>query len=514
MRTLATADRAPINRYSFANQVWFNASSTILALLKDRQTFIGATGVKLQMSTNVDQSTATTTPTWTDIYSFPPGRSPVAITLLANGEVMVATTTAGWAGWVYLSTGWATNPLTATWSLVLTATGGNGGGYRSYCMHQWSHGTDGTVLFSESGAQSTGNAGADVTAARRVYLSRNFGADNFNGGVPILDLLAYATAQGVPNAQTMHLHGVAYDEDDRRIYVIFGDDNYPHAGLVAGAGYAQCIYSDDFGVTWQKLPQPATAASWPATSHAQYLNLTITKSALIFAPDVSLPGAIVVYPKNGYRNLGDGIIGPAMGTTGVGGLNTRVDMKVRCPIWFSGQVYNKDGFTQGRYLTIPMTDDDGLTWSSVQIWMPAQNPLVYSFGFNAVWGPTRRGKMVASGTGMYINNDATKKSMVADLVSPSDAISFMATVKVNAAYAMTEDDQVVIADATTAGFAVAPPPQTVTNKTFTVKKPATDVSSNVVTIAGLDGTTISLSTPGASVSFVSDGAAFNITAKV
>jgi len=133
-----------------------------------------------------------------------------------------------------------------------------------------------------------------------------------------------------------------------------------------------------------------------------------------------------VYPKNGYRNLGDGIIGPAMGTTGVG----------------------------------------------------------------------------------------DKKSMVADLVSPSDAVAFMPTVKVNAAYAMTEDDQLVFADATTGGFAVTPPPLTATNKTFTVKKPVTDVSSNAVAIAGLEGGTISLATPGASLSFVSDGAAFNITAKV
>lgn len=113
---------------------------------------------------------------------------------------------------------------------------------------------------------------------------------------------------------------------------------------------------------------------------------------------------------------------------------------------------------------------------------------------------------------MYVNNDNTKRSAVADLILPADPNApFIATRRVSAVATMNADDQVLLCDATTAGFAVTPP-VTAVNKLFTVKK--TDASANTVTVAGLDGATTTLSVQGAAVSFVSDGAAFNIISKV
>jgi hypothetical protein len=506
MKTIGTAKKPRLSAYSLASFTWFNAVSGPKCLLRDRSTFVGSLATKLQISNNLDSGA----PTWTDIYTFPGNVGGVCE--MHNGELMVGVIVAGIPASILVSNGWAANPATATWTKVLTCIGGDNA-IASYCLHQYSHGTDGTVLISEGGPQTQGGAGnatSDLKAARRVYLSDNFGLDGFKGAVPIFDIYAYGQSLGIAYPGGVHLHGVAYDQDDGRIYVCYGDDNGV-APNIAGSGNNQVVYSDDRGVTWNKLTM---GPNFAATGSIQMLNCTITKNAVIFTPDVSNPKVIVIYPKKGYRNLGAPIFGPLMSQSGVSGQNLRASLKEHFPLFFCGQEYYASGYTTGRNWNIPVTDDDGLTWSNISGRIEVQTPAITSWGWTAVWGPTVRGKVVLTG-GMYDNNDNTKRSAVADLIRPSDSsIPFVATRKVAVATAMTADDQIILADATAGSFAVTPPPLSATNKTFTVKKPAMDVSSNAVTIAGMDGATVSLSTPGASVSFVSDGAAFSIIAKV
>lgn len=502
MRTTSTAKKPQVSPYSLANFTWFNTVSAVKCLLRDRSTFLGTSGTKLQMSTNAD----TGTPTWTDVYTF--SFTVGAVCELHNGEIMVAWVIAGNPAGIYVSSGFPANPLTATWSKVLTCIGGDNA-LQSYCLHQYSHGTDGTVLISEGGAQTTGGAGNvtnDIKAARRVYLSNNFGLDGFNNATPIFDIYTYGQSQGIAYPGGVHLHGVAYDQEDGRIYVCYGDD-VGAAKQIAGVGNNQVVYSDDRGVTWNKLTMGPNFAS---SANVQMLNCTPTKDFIIFTPDVSDPKSIMLYPKKGYRNLGLPIWGPGMSNSGVAGQNLRAGLRERFPIFFTGQEYG--GPYGARNWNIPVTDDDGLTWSNISGRIELQSPQISSFGWTAVWGPTVRGKVLLTGS-MYDNNDNTKRSVSADLVRAADNSNpWVPTRKATAALTMTADDQVILADATTASFAVTPPPLTATNRTFTVKK--TDASANTVTIAGLDGATTTLSTQGSAVSFISDGAVLQITAKV
>lgn len=399
-------------RFDFANPTWINAVSKVLNMAKDRKTFFGASGAILQTSTNVDTAT---TPTWTTIYTFPSvkGATITGIAELANGEAMVVTNESGQGvnlSHVYLSTGWSVNKATTTWSEKLVTIGGII--TPAYCLHDWSIAKDGTVLISESGAQTSGGAGnvtADITRARRVWKSKDFGAT----WSLIFDIVDYGATQGIPYGAALHVHGVTYDHDWGRIWVAYGD-GVGDGKNIAGAGYTQVVYSDDDGATWQKL---ATPALWPNAGAAlsqtlQFISIVVFNNSVIFTHDLSHPLAPLVYPKTGYRKLGEPVPGPYY-PSAVAGTPRKANRDARIPAFFCGEAYATQ--TATTRWGVAVTDDDGFTWSGVYGEIPLQSPAMSSNGFQQILGPTINGKVVATGS-MYINNDNTKKTMVADLI--------------------------------------------------------------------------------------------------
>jgi len=406
-----TAIKQPITtskpRFDFANPAWINAVSKILNMAKDRKTFFGANGATLQTSVNVDTAT---TPSWTNIYTFPSakGATVTGIVELANGEAMVVTTESGQANnlsHVYLSSGWSVNMATATWSEKLVTIGGTI--TPAYCLYDWSNAKDGTVLVSESGAQTSGGAGNvanDVARARRVWRSKDFGTT----WTLIFDIVEYGASQGVPYGASLHMHGVAYDQDWGRIWLTYGDGS-GDGDIIAGNGYAQVVYSDNDGVTWQKMALPKL---WSGTDALQFISVVVLNNSVIFTHDLSHPLTPLAFPKVGYRKLGEPVPGPTY-PSAVGGIPRKATSDARVPTFFAGT----DFVTQTGTVRwcVAATEDDGFTWSGVYGEIPLQTPALGHTGFEQVLGPTINGKVVATGR-LYVNNDNTKTTMVADLV--------------------------------------------------------------------------------------------------
>lgn len=405
---------APANAlsYQMLNPIWVNSVSTVLTMLKDRSTFIGCSNTVLQQSTNLGTTVASGTPTWTTIYTFP--TAVTGFTELPNGEALVTCAGSGTVSHIYVSTGWSTSKTTATWTDVLQTIGG--GITPTYCIHDWSNAADGTVLISESGAQTTGGSGnvaADVAKARRVWLSKDFGRT----WSQIFDIVDYAASRGTPYAAGVHIHGVSYDQEWQRIWICFGD-NTGDGKVFTNTGYVQVCYSDDGGATWVLMVTPPY---WDNKSqYAKTLQFIVAipfNNSLVFTTDATEPYAAVVYPKTGFRQLGEPHCGP-MYDTAVNGLVRKAVKDARFPTFFTG--LGTTSGTAGVNWPIPITDDDGFSWSSFRVVLPVQTPGLTQKGFNQILGPTLDGKVVGVGRsptdGMYANGDNTKRMMIADLV--------------------------------------------------------------------------------------------------
>jgi len=402
------------SRFDFINQSWINAGATILNMSRDRKTFFGADGAALLSSTNVDSAA---TPNWATLYTFPTtnGSTVTGFVELENGEAMVVTTESGRANnlsRVYISSGWAANNASATWTETLYTIGGKI--VPHYCLYDWTNAKDGTVLISEEGPHTLGGVGnvvADVRKSRRVWLSKDFGA-TWN---LIFDLVDYAATQGVPYPASVHMHGCAYDQDWGRIWVCYGDGT-GDGKSIAGMGNTQVVYSDDNGATWQKLPMPAlwTVTVSTVSESFQFISVAVFNNSIVFTHDLTQPLAPVVYPKIGYRKMGSPFFGPAY-SSAVNGIPRKSVRDGHVPAFFTGGTIS--GVQTGTIRwAVACTDDDGFTWSAVYGEIPLQSPAVTGQGFTQVLGPTINGKVVVVGTSLYVNNDNTKRTMVADLV--------------------------------------------------------------------------------------------------
>jgi hypothetical protein len=177
---------------------------------------------------------------------------------LDNGEVLVATSPGGGAaGGLYLSSGWPTNHATATWTLVLTCTGGAG----SFIHGGWgmsSH--DSIAVVSEYGIQSP------TDKARYVYLSKDYGAT----WAIIFDI-------GIVNG--VHVHGSAYDPWWGAIWVVNGD------GVPGNTGHTTRV-SYDLGQTWNIV----------STVH-QLTAIRPLPNCILFATDEGSPNGIWRIPR-------------------------------------------------------------------------------------------------------------------------------------------------------------------------------------------------------------------------
>jgi hypothetical protein len=407
-----------VPRPQIKNLTYFNPSHGVIGMAKDRATFYGALNQVLAFSTNADTNTS---PTWTTIFTFPSlqGQVVSSILELPNGEALVVCTQVGQnpnRSRLYKSSGWnfGVGKLTATWTETLLTTGGTI--IAEYAMHGFNVGKNGTVVVAEGGSQTVGGSGneaADVNKARRVWVSKDFGAT----WSQIFDVYTYGQSQGVAYPAGMHVHGVAYDEDWDAIWVCYGD-NTGDSKTVAGSGYTSVVYSYDDGVTWNKLPTPerwSNAGQLAAT--LQFIQPIVLKQSVIFTPDLTEPLAPFMYPKLGYRRLGPPKMLSKM-SSAVGFPVRKSDRDAKLPMFFGGVIFG----TQTGTVTVPLiiTEDDGFTWSRFTEDVPLQSPALTGWGYNEVFGPSINGKLVMR-TRHSINNTAANRHVQADYYSADDA---------------------------------------------------------------------------------------------
>lgn len=368
-----------MKRYTLANQQWL-ADAGLVAMGEDRRTFYSATpgsNRQLRVSTNYD--TAGASATWALNTTQVSGTQGIeGIVELPDGEILILSRDFTEMN-VQRTTGWATNPATATYSTPFKSRGGTVGG-GTYFGHQWSAGSNGIVFFGDMGSQNSNSADNGAT---RAYLSTDYGR-NF---AQVLNVFDYAAAKGVA-ANGVHLHAVAYDEAWDRLWVIFGDDN--GTGLsIAGAGNIQVLYSDDRGSTWQALAAPDTWSS-PTTGYGQRYGIVIGKDSIAFTADVSTPIGIQVYRRLGYRQLGNAeTIFPHLG------LNSRATRAGAAanPMGYAFGGTTASASAAGTYSAQIVLSPDLLNFQAMNISVTTTaSGLV---GFFRVFGPTINGKMVA-----------------------------------------------------------------------------------------------------------------------
>jgi hypothetical protein len=156
-----------------------------------------------------------------------------------DGEVLAACSGSG----IRKSSGWGSNPLTATWSTVLVSADSD--------FLSWGLDTD-----SQGTCVATHYRSTDYTKSRYIWLSENSG----NTWDIIFDLDDYHSAESSPGHH--HLHCVALDPwADNRIWASW--HGLPSEG---GTGGKAIMYSDNNGVDWHIVSdewQPTTAVATP-----------------------------------------------------------------------------------------------------------------------------------------------------------------------------------------------------------------------------------------------------------
>jgi hypothetical protein len=150
--------------------------------------------------------------TWTTVATAP--GAAMRILWCADGEVLVLT------GEVYRSSGWATNPATATWAKVVTKSAPAGPG-----IPQSHFDGDGTKFIAAEYSDT------DRTQSRYVWISTNQGVS--------WSVVYDDRASDDPTGTLSHRHGVAYDPWEDRFWRSEGHDTF--RGL---------YYSDNDGSTW------------------------------------------------------------------------------------------------------------------------------------------------------------------------------------------------------------------------------------------------------------------------
>jgi len=308
--------------------------------------------------------------TWTDLRTF--AFAIEGMVELDDGEALVVCQ-GGTAtpGYVYRSTGWATDRATATWEQVLTTRAGY---IRSvWGMHRWSH-TGPVVVTGEYGSQ-TPASGSPAAAATRVYLSENSG----RSWRVVLDLaVAYP---GVPN---LHVHGTGYDSASDRLWVTYGD-----AIAHLPAGTALLMFSDDRGQTWQHVTKP-TAWSPSAAGGFQTTPIAFTEAGVVTLPD-GVPYGAALQARRGFRDYGPLTLGATWaGNTGAQGIAYclhRPDGPGPRPLWAT---------TQGASALVPallLVDPTGTGTAFVEVFRDTTNN---TSTIHHVVGPTAAGNVLVA----------------------------------------------------------------------------------------------------------------------
>lgn len=375
---------------------------------------------QLRYSDNV--FTSPSSPTWTTVTTFEDfGTSLVSgLIELFNGEVLVyQTSTVQSVNFtkVWKSSGWSTSPTTATWSLVLTTTGGTCA--PQYCIHDFAHGPDGVVLASESGAQTSSGDLATATKAIRVWISYDFGST----WAPFFNLVDWAVSRGSATHAGMHMHGLGYDYFWKRIYLLFGD-NTGNGKNVITSNQQQVLYTDDYGATFSIMEAPVdycvSQSSFGTGNCNQFIAPAFTQSYMVLTPDLNKPKVPLLCRKGANRKF-DGFYAIGADSDFV---SSRISKRAAAADVLTGVESDQgmfvfpsratvaSGFTGTAYIPVVMSDDLR-SFSTVLVQFPLTNSAQTLVGYTDAY-VSIGGKIILVSPNTF-NNGASKFS-VADII--------------------------------------------------------------------------------------------------
>jgi hypothetical protein len=275
--------------------------------------------------------------TWELVHDFGTGDAVNGIRALGDGEVLVIRSTDG----LWKSSGWSTNPLTATWSQVLVTNGR---------VSQFSFDVD-TV---SGWVTATCYINGDMTNSRYVWLSQ----DNGNTFTQIFDMVDYDPGLDQTHAH-MHICSLDpfHDSTTPRIWISYhktADDPTNGTDPVK-----RIKYSDDAGQTWVAF---SDSGYQPVVGFA-------TPDGMVFASDEEVVGLYIVRRKENPADMKyelfyaireniDGIFG--WGTKVIKGNNRDYHVSFRSSVaGFPARVISTDGKRVAETLEIqPATSSD------------------------------------------------------------------------------------------------------------------------------------------------------------
>lgn len=407
-------------------------------------------------------------------------RSIIGMVELPNGEILLAMSgLAAGGAQVYKSSGWVANPATATLTLVNTQLGGTilahyclhdqavgsngvvvlaeggtqtastgitytnkGTGYttatlegvggtgaviqafllngvieRVAVINGGSGYTAGNFTITGDGSGAvigytvTGGVinGVTTNAARRVWISQDFG-DTWSMAWDVYVSPDYKYGTG------LHIHGVSYDHEWDRIWVLFGDNT--GAGTnVAGTGNAQIAYSDDRGATWSFLSELAIFSSgFTGSSAAQYTAIRATRYGLLLGADAMWNVGVVVIPRVGYRQLGEAFFsgGSDFDNAGVFRIfRSAYGTDDSLPMFIAAE-QSTTASTTGKEVAILAVSNHGYTCE--EFWRDPDltaRPLVTGYQPQEFYGPDTAGRLIAN----YTQNGGANLHVRGELVT-------------------------------------------------------------------------------------------------
>lgn len=441
----ATTSRYP--KYSIGAQ-FYAVDSDILHLDTDRKTFLAQSTTPRQLRYCVDYDLNYASPTWVELPNtqLPSGEAILKVMNTYDGEILILAsvtytepiTTANLiVTKVYKSSGWSVNRATATIASVYQFTVGldqTGINIGPELM-----GRNGVIVLAGYEAQTVGGAGADtndrLTKCGYTAVSEDFG----NTWRKLFDPRLQVQSMGIPYPVNLHQHGACYDEDDDRVYCVVGDSSTGTAvGRTLGQGgkYSLIFYSDnwrDAAPTWNLVTQSSLYNVTQYTADTGLpesavvttifpFGIFTTPDALVGLLDLNAPGAVMIWPKIGYRRLGEMLPGPSLGS-GVG-----CDHAINRDLGIAGtdltlpQTARRVGpLLASEYITgssVTGTQDmnlaighDALNWTRIPVSLPVTAQT--GRGFSKLLGPTVNGRIVLTARAT-INGGF--KQVIADLI--------------------------------------------------------------------------------------------------
>ena len=202
--------------------------------------------------------------TWIDVPGLKITKDIIAVRDLDNGEVLVSSGGVNTQAELWVSTGFRTNPQTATWKKTKTAASPG-----VFFSNSWSFSVHkNIVLVNEYGPKPGGNGNA-----RYCYMSLDYGQ-------------TWKTIYDLGTGTGNHLHGVCYDPYWDRIWLTHGDDT------------SSILYSDNLGANWSTAQTTTVAAG-----DFQVVGILALPNCVLFASD-GQPNGVLRIPRTAGKGAG------------------------------------------------------------------------------------------------------------------------------------------------------------------------------------------------------------------